>query len=465
MNQTRNQQSSVTKYLRSRHGTRWALWDLVVGALAFLGGFWLSPYTKELHGWSYFIIIGGFYGLLLMISSRLVGVHLPGKGHRQSIYETISSVILAVLAAYLVFGLVINFTLVRVYGRYIVVGTMGLSLLGLVLPRLLVARFLKIRPVNLVIYGAGRTGTKFYERIAKHEYFRIAGVLDDDTAKHGSMLGSYEVIGSIRSCPSERLKQMKVDVVVICVSGELKKENAAALLQLPLDGIEVLTNGAFIEEYFYETSLDYTNPHWFASLPALPGNAPIFFSKRILDILVSGVILLISLPFWPLIALAIKIDSSGPVFFRQKRVGLHGAIFKILKFRTMHENAEDNVAQWATKGDPRVTRTGRFLRRVRLDELPQMLNVLRGQMSFVGPRPEQPEFVEKLSREIPFYKHRHLTPPGITGWAQIRYQYAASNEDARRKLQFDLYYIRHLSIAFDIRIILQTIPLLMGGSR
>jgi lipopolysaccharide/colanic/teichoic acid biosynthesis glycosyltransferase len=171
------------------------------------------------------------------------------------------------------------------------------------------------------------------------------------------------------------------------------------------------------------------------------------------------------LPLFPLIALAIKLDSHGPVLFKQKRVGRNGRNFDIYKFRTMVRDAEKNGAQWAVEKDPRVTRIGRILRRTRLDEVPQLWNVLKGDMSLVGPRPERPEFVEELAKEIPYYEQRHLVPPGLTGWAQVRYRYGASKEDAVRKLQYELYYVRHLSIMFDIEILLRTIPLVARGSR
>jgi len=184
-----------------------------------------------------------------------------------------------------------------------------------------------------------------------------------------------------------------------------------------------------------------------------------------MDFLAACAGLALTLPLWPFIAAAIKIDSKGPVLFRQARVGRNNRIFQILKFRTMVRDAEKNGAQWAVAKDPRVTRIGRLLRRTRLDELPQLWNVFKGEMSLVGPRPERPEFVSELVEEIPYYAQRHLVPPGLTGWAQVRYRYGASKEDAIRKLQYELYYVRHLSIMFDIEILLRTIPMMAKGSR
>ena len=190
-------------------------------------------------------------------------------------------------------------------------------------------------------------------------------------------------------------------------------------------------------------------------------------TKRWLDIASSALSLVLSLPLCLFVALAIKLDSSGPVFYRQERVGQDGKTFTMLKFRSMRNDAEENGPKWAAINDDRITRVGRFIRKYRLDEIPQMINVLKGDMSFIGPRPERPIFVDKFAREIPYYRRRHVVKPGISGWAQIRYPYGASKEDALEKLKYDLYYIRHFSIFFDISIILETgkVVLLGKGSR
>jgi lipopolysaccharide/colanic/teichoic acid biosynthesis glycosyltransferase len=164
-----------------------------------------------------------------------------------------------------------------------------------------------------------------------------------------------------------------------------------------------------------------------------------------------------------IVAALIKLDSRGPVFYSQERVGLNGRNFKMLKFRTMRNDAEAAGVKWAQKDDPRVTRLGKYLRRFRVDELPQLINVLRGEMGVVGPRPERPEFVARLRTQIPYYDLRTLVPPGITGWAQIRYPYAASLEEAREKLQYDLYYIKHLSLFLDIVILFHTAKVVLFG--
>jgi exopolysaccharide biosynthesis polyprenyl glycosylphosphotransferase len=179
--------------------------------------------------------------------------------------------------------------------------------------------------------------------------------------------------------------------------------------------------------------------------------------RRLVSITVSFVGLVLCLPMIPFIILAIRLSSPGPIFFKQTRVGLRGRPFSVIKFRTMRQDAEMNGAVWATKNDSRVTPLGRFMRKTRLDEIPQLWNVLRGEMGFVGPRPERPEFVEWLNAEIPFYDLRHIIRPGITGWAQVRYRYGASLEETKQKLEYDLYYVKHLSIGLDLLIMFETI--------
>lgn len=185
--------------------------------------------------------------------------------------------------------------------------------------------------------------------------------------------------------------------------------------------------------------------------------------RRLVSIGISLTGLLLCLPFIPFIMLAVRLSSPGPIFFQQTRVGRHGRPFNLYKFRTMRADAEADGAVWATANDPRVTSVGKFLRASRLDEIPQLWNVLKGDMSFVGPRPERPEFVGWLAKEIPFYELRHMIRPGITGWAQVRYQYGASLEESKRKLEYDLYYVKHLSLGLDLLIMFETVKIIMLG--
>jgi exopolysaccharide biosynthesis polyprenyl glycosylphosphotransferase len=186
--------------------------------------------------------------------------------------------------------------------------------------------------------------------------------------------------------------------------------------------------------------------------------------KRIIDLAFGLLGTVLFSPIIALTAIAVRLESKGPVLYRQSRVGITGKVFNLVKFRSMQLNAErDKGAQWAQEEDPRITRVGRFIRRYRLDELPQFFNVIRGEMSFVGPRPERPCFVEELREQIPYYDERHSVRPGITGWAQVEYGYGASAEDAFRKLEYDLFYLKHLSILFDIAIVFRTVRVVLFG--
>ena len=204
--------------------------------------------------------------------------------------------------------------------------------------------------------------------------------------------------------------------------------------------------------------------NWFLENTTQRNKRFLIISKRFIDIFFASFFGLSSLVLLPFLALAIKLESKGPLIYKQKRVGLAGKIFTVYKFRSMTQDAEKDGAQWAQKGDQRITRVGRFIRKTRIDEIPQFVNIIKGNMSFVGPRPERPEFVEDLKKEIPFYNERHLIKPGLSGWAQINYPYGASIADAKEKLQYDLFYIKNQSIALDISIILKTINTVFNKS-
>jgi len=191
---------------------------------------------------------------------------------------------------------------------------------------------------------------------------------------------------------------------------------------------------------------------------------PFLLVRRAFSVIISLIGLILALPLIPLVMLAVRLDSKGPVFYTQTRVGKGGRLFKVVKFRTMRQDAESGTgAQWAANNDPRITRVGKFLRTSRLDEIPQMWCVLKGDMAFVGPRPERPEFIEMLQEEIPFYFVRHMVRPGVTGWAQIKYKYGSTVEDAREKLQYDLYYIKNASIGLDLVILFLTVKTVLLG--
>jgi sugar transferase (PEP-CTERM system associated) len=248
-----------------------------------------------------------------------------------------------------------------------------------------------------------------------------------------------------------------VDRVVVAMEDRREAMPVRELLDLRLCGVVIENSSSLMERLSGKLPLDGLNPSVLIFTEGFRMSTSQQLFRRLLSFAVSFVALIICLPFLPLIILAVRLSSPGPIFFSQTRVGQRGRLFTALKFRTMRTDSETNGAVWAAKDDPRVTRIGRYLRNTRLDEIPQLWNVLRGDMAFVGPRPERPEFVQWLSKEIPFYDLRHMIRPGITGWAQVRYRYGASLEETKRKLEYDLYYVKHQSIGLDLLIMFETI--------
>lgn len=229
-------------------------------------------------------------------------------------------------------------------------------------------------------------------------------------------------------------------------------------------GCRVANEAVFYEKATGQILVDEITPQWFLFADLKVHCDQYATTKRVFDVVVAVVAFILTAPLWPLIALAVKLCDGGPVFYTQDRVGQNGQVFRFYKFRTMRVDAENGKSVWASQHDPRVTAVGRWLRRSRMDELPQFYNVLRGQMSIVGPRPERPDIVRDLCDRVPYYAERHLVKPGITGWAQISFRYGASIEDAKRKLQFDLYYLKHMSFELDMTILLRTVGTFLRGA-
>jgi sugar transferase (PEP-CTERM system associated) len=254
-----------------------------------------------------------------------------------------------------------------------------------------------------------------------------------------------------------RKPKARIDRVIVAMEDRRGAMPVRELLDLRLNGVVVEEASALMERLSGKLPLDGLNPSTLIFTQGFNVKASQQIVRRLVSITVSAIGLAICLPFIPFIILAVRLSSPGPIFFHQTRVGLRGRHFSVIKFRTMRQDAEAGGAVWAKKNDPRVTPLGRFMRKTRLDEIPQLWNVLRGEMGFVGPRPERPEFVQWLSSEIPFYELRHMIRPGITGWAQVRYQYGASLEETKRKLEYDLYYVKHLSVGLDLLIMFETI--------
>jgi sugar transferase (PEP-CTERM system associated) len=258
----------------------------------------------------------------------------------------------------------------------------------------------------------------------------------------------------------------QVDEIVVAVDDQRKRLPVDEILDCKMSGIQVLDLLTFFEKETSRIKISLLHPSWIFFSTGFHAGIAQQYGKRLLDICASLFILLMAFPVMLIIAAASLIESRGrdPVFYHQERVGLNGKVFKVHKFRSMRVDAEsDGVARWASENDNRITRVGAFMRKTRLDELPQVFNVLVGNMSLVGPRPERPEFVTELSKAIPYYAERHRVKPGVTGWAQLLYPYGSTTDDAREKLQFDLYYVKNASLFLDLIILLETVEVVLLG--
>lgn len=286
----------------------------------------------------------------------------------------------------------------------------------------------------------------------------IVGFIDPDQAKVGESLLNPGVIGTVADIP-EIVRDRRVDRVVVSLADARGRLPMDTLLEMKLSqGVTFDHLASVYEEYTGKIAVENLRPSWLIFSSGFRTSRVTLTAKRAGDAVFAALGLVIAAPVMLLVAAAIKLTSPGPALYHQVRVGLQGRHFTIHKFRSMRTDAEAGTgAVWAQQNDDRITPVGRIIRKTRLDELPQLWNVLRGDMSFVGPRPERPEFVSSLSEQIPFYGQRHVVKPGVTGWAQVCYTYGASVEDALEKLQYDLFYIKHLSLALDLFVIFKTI--------
>jgi sugar transferase (PEP-CTERM system associated) len=318
---------------------------------------------------------------------------------------------------------------------------------------------------RILIVGSGNLAVEVARQVLNRPDagYRIIGFVGTDSELLGKSLINPRVIGLTEDL-DKIVKRDGIDRIVVAMGERRGQLPTDRLLQLSLAGDVSIEEGAtFYERVTGRVSLDMMRPSWLiftgrgrqAKLAAVTRNA--------VHRLVALIGLLLSVPLVMVTAILIKIDSRGPIFYKQERVGKNGKPFVLAKFRSMRVDAEMEGPVWASKRDERTTRVGRIIRKTRIDEIPQFWNILRGEMSFVGPRPERPHFVAQLAQEIPYYEQRHLIPPGLTGWAQIKYPYGASVEDARQKLQYDLFYIKNHSLFLDAIILFETIKIILFG--
>jgi sugar transferase (PEP-CTERM system associated) len=321
---------------------------------------------------------------------------------------------------------------------------------------------------RVLIIGTGEAGISLVRHILDHpEYnMKVVGFLDEKGQDIGKSLVNPRIIGGTADVETIVASE-KVDRLVLALKERRGSTPVRELLNLKLAGIRVEDVHNCFERLSGRITLEHLSPSWLILSDGFKKSHTLLALKRVLDIFASAVLLLLVSPLLPLVALAIYVESGGPVFFRQTRVGHNGREFELLKFRSMVQDAEKNGPRWATAQDSRITRVGRVLRKTRLDEIPQLFNVFRGEMSLVGPRPERPLFCSMLAEKIPFFNLRHSIRPGLTGWAQVRFRYSSSLEDAKEKLELDLFYLKNLSLMVDLAILFETakVVLLRRGAQ
>lgn len=399
------------------------------------------------------------YALVLMLAMLAVGLYRGREriGGSETLVRLAAAIVLAGLA---------NATLFYLFpGMFVGRGFLAISLLT-AFALLLVARVAFFSIIdsdrfrrNVLVLGNGQIAASLNElcRTVGQRSFRVVGFLPTPGDKPG--YGSLPVFTnhpSLLKLVSER----SVDEIVVALDNRRESFPSRELLDCRMEGVRVTESTTFLEKETGKINLDSLHPSWLIYGRGFRQGSAHRVFKRFFDIFASLAVLLFTFPIIALGAFAVLVESRGRggVLYRQRRIGLHGKPFELFKLRSMIPDAEgDGRARWSTRNDPRVTRVGALLRRLRIDELPQILNILKGEMSFVGPRPERPQFVEQLAEQLPFYRERHCVKPGLTGWAQLSYPYGSSVDDAKQKLQFDLYYVKNYSPMFDLLILIQTL--------
>jgi sugar transferase (PEP-CTERM system associated) len=453
------------------------LWLILADAAFIYGGVVLAMYLRlgfsgseyqlnDNNGWLK-IAFAAFVCLLILYFYDLYDYTVMGNRR-----ELMLRLVQAIGIAWVFLALVFYFVPPMLIGRGVATFSVVIVLVSLLVWRILI-HLLTGHPEigeKILVVGTGQSAQDTAEAVweRRDAGYRIVGFVTENGAKPRTKIGESEIVGTVGEL-DQLIKSEKADRIVIAVRERRGTFPTETLLKMSLAGdvaIEECTS--FFERVTGKVHIDMLRPSW---LIFAGRKRDTRLKNAIREVVHRGLALIgfiVSLPIAILTAVLIKLDSKGEIFYRQERVGKNGRIFKVIKFRSMKTDAEaDGKPVWATTEDERVTRVGRVIRKIRVDEIPQFWNIIKGEMSFVGPRPERPHFVEQLASEIPFYEHRHLAAPGLTGWAQIKYPYGASVEDARQKLQYDLYYIKNQSLALDLVIVFETVKtvLLSKGGR
>jgi sugar transferase (PEP-CTERM system associated) len=405
------------------------------------------------------------YALLHLVALTSMGLYSRRQRAR------LTEILLRVVAAVALGGVAVVFLSFLIpplaIERWVFLATMPAALIVLGLLRFAFESVVdeEIFKRRVVVYGAGKRALSVTQLRRRNDTrgFRVVGFVPSEGDR---TLVDYERLVLPTGTLLQYCREHDVDEIVVAMDDRRKAFPVHELLECRLAGVAITDLVDFLEAETGKVRLDVLNPSWFIFASGFSRNPMRQLTERLLDVGASLLILFFAWPFMLLAALAIKLEDgwNAPVFYSQTRVGLEGRHFEVLKFRSMRLDAESaGRAQWAQERDPRVTKVGAIIRKTRIDELPQLLNVLHGDMSFVGPRPERPQFVAQFEQTVPYYRERHTVKPGITGWAQLCYPYGASEQDALEKLQYDLYYVKNHGLLFDLMILVQTAEVVLWG--
>jgi sugar transferase (PEP-CTERM system associated) len=430
---------AVISFLEILSHPEWAFWSLQAVAVTII------------------VVVSFYYSDLYAIDQTL------------SIRELLLRLMTGIGLASIVIG-IISYPIPR-FGKTIYSSQMALMVLSLCTWRIGFMRVIARAPIHarVLVVGLQAIGKLVAEELLRQKKFgmQVVGFLGPSVGQLTLSYGNPVRVSLPVYQPSSLMtlfEQKNVDYILLASAEGYPDTLGRELVNLRARGIAIEDCHSFYERLVSKIAIADLAPEWIVRSKGFRRDRLIMLTKRMMDVIVAAAGLLVSLPVALLTALAIKLESRGPILYRQQRVGANEQTFTIYKFRSMYQGAEDNVGPvWAAENDPRVTRVGKIMRKLRIDEIPQMINVLKGEMSFVGPRPERPFFVHTLNRKIPYYSLRHSIKPGITGWAQICYPYGECEQDAIEKLQYDLYYIKNMSALFDLQIIFESIKVIILG--
>jgi sugar transferase (PEP-CTERM system associated) len=411
---------------------------------------------------------GGPWKFALLTAVCLASFHYNDLYDPQVVRRT-SEFVLRLLQAYgvvcVVLGVVYYLAPSASIGRGVVILSTPTTLLLLIGWRLVLHdnRLVFGAPERILMLGTAPAGVELVrELITQPADFKVVGFLDESRLNIGKSLVNPGIIAAVDDVENV-VREQSVDKIVLSLTERRGHTPVRQLLHLKFSGVKIEDVHSFQERLTGRIPLEHLSPSWLILSDGFRKSRWLLAIKRMVDISVSLAVLLVTAPIMAIVALAIWLESGTPTFFRQERTGLGNRPFNIYKFRSMRQDAEARGPLWAAQNDDRVTRVGRFIRKYRLDELPQLWNVLKGEMSLIGPRPERPHFCKMLEEATPFYYLRHSVRPGVTGWAQIKYQYGASLEESKTKLEYDIFYIKHLSMVLDLAIMFETAKVMLYG--